>query len=162
MDFSFVKTEPSYCSAPVWVHHYICGGVSPRPTLRSPQQLGGNPSGRSQVCVRVPPAGGRACPEHWSLVQHPGSPVTPVCHCQCESTECDSHTRPDTDLLSATLFVSCLHHLQAFLIAFTSDFLPRLLYQYKFDNELNGFVNFTLAYAPLNYTEYPMCRYSFC
>uniref|UniRef100_A0A3Q4HXG3 Anoctamin n=1 Tax=Neolamprologus brichardi TaxID=32507 RepID=A0A3Q4HXG3_NEOBR len=47
----------------------------------------------------------------------------------------------------------------AFLIAFTSDFLPRLLYQYKFDNDLNGYVNFTLAYAPLNYTEYPMCRY---
>uniref|UniRef100_A0A4W6BN82 Anoctamin n=1 Tax=Lates calcarifer TaxID=8187 RepID=A0A4W6BN82_LATCA len=47
----------------------------------------------------------------------------------------------------------------AFLIAFTSDFLPRLLYQYKFDNELNGYVNFTLAYAPINYTEYPMCRY---
>ncbi|KAI9531133.1 hypothetical protein NQZ68_000628 [Dissostichus eleginoides] len=47
----------------------------------------------------------------------------------------------------------------AFLIAFTSDFLPRLLYQFKFDNDLNGYVNFTLAYAPLNYTEYPMCRY---
>lgn len=48
---------------------------------------------------------------------------------------------------------------QAFLIAFTSDFLPRLLYQYKFDNELHGYVNFTLAHAPLNYTEYSMCRY---
>ncbi|XP_072223860.1 anoctamin-7 isoform X1 [Leuresthes tenuis] len=47
----------------------------------------------------------------------------------------------------------------AFLIAFTSDFLPRLLYQYKFDNDLHGYVNFTLAYAPLNYTEHPMCRY---
>ncbi|XP_022608916.1 anoctamin-7-like [Seriola dumerili] len=47
----------------------------------------------------------------------------------------------------------------AFLIAFTSDFLPRLLYQYKFNNDLNGYVNFTLAHAPLNYTEYPMCRY---
>ncbi|CAL8400741.1 unnamed protein product, partial [Boreogadus saida] len=48
----------------------------------------------------------------------------------------------------------------AFLIAFTSDFLSRLLYQYKFEKEdLSGFVNFTLAYAPLNYTQYPMCRY---
>uniref|UniRef100_I3JH94 Anoctamin n=1 Tax=Oreochromis niloticus TaxID=8128 RepID=I3JH94_ORENI len=46
----------------------------------------------------------------------------------------------------------------AFLIAFTSDFLPRLLYQYKFDNDLNGYVNFTLAYAPLNYTEYKAFR----
>ncbi|XP_068589972.1 anoctamin-7 isoform X2 [Cebidichthys violaceus] len=47
----------------------------------------------------------------------------------------------------------------AFLIAFTSDFLPRLLYQFKFGDDLNGYVNFTLAYAPLNYTENPMCRY---
>lgn len=61
--------------------------------------------------------------------------------------------RKKEHLLSFILF-------QAFLIAFTSDFLPRLLYQYKFDNDLNGYVNFTLAYAPLNYTEYPMCRYA--
>ncbi|XP_028309608.1 anoctamin-7 isoform X2 [Gouania willdenowi] len=47
----------------------------------------------------------------------------------------------------------------AFLIAFTSDFLPRLLYRYKFENNLHGYVNFTLAYAPSNYTDYPMCRY---
>uniref|UniRef100_A0A8C6TE89 Anoctamin n=1 Tax=Neogobius melanostomus TaxID=47308 RepID=A0A8C6TE89_9GOBI len=47
----------------------------------------------------------------------------------------------------------------AFLIAFTSDFLPRLLYQFKYDSDLYGYVNFSLAYAPLNYTEYPQCRY---
>ncbi|KAL4648376.1 anoctamin-7-like [Arapaima gigas] len=40
----------------------------------------------------------------------------------------------------------------AFLIAFTSDFLPRLLYQYKFDNNLRGYVNFSLAYAPPSYS----------
>ncbi|XP_023687155.1 anoctamin-7 isoform X1 [Paramormyrops kingsleyae] len=40
--------------------------------------------------------------------------------------------------------------INAFLIAFTSDFLPRLLYKYKFDNNLMGYVNFTLAYSPLN------------
>ncbi|CAG01735.1 unnamed protein product, partial [Tetraodon nigroviridis] len=33
----------------------------------------------------------------------------------------------------------------AFVLAFTSEFLPRLLYQYKFDNDLHGYVNFTLA-----------------
>ncbi|KAM6977247.1 anoctamin-7 [Aplochiton taeniatus] len=47
----------------------------------------------------------------------------------------------------------------AFLIAFTSDFLPRLLYQYKFDDNLNGYINFTLAYAPPSYTSHPLCRY---
>ncbi|XP_041953375.1 anoctamin-7 isoform X2 [Alosa sapidissima] len=49
----------------------------------------------------------------------------------------------------------------AFLIAFTSDFLPRLLYQYKYDNQLHGYVNFTLAYSPpsYNHTTHTMCRY---
>lgn len=62
----------------------------------------------------------------------------------------------NTNVVFTNIFV----FLQAFLIAFTSDFLPRLLYQYKFDNDLRGYVNFTLAYAPLNYTDYPMCRYA--
>nr|CAD7574416.1 unnamed protein product [Timema californicum] len=35
-----------------------------------------------------------------------------------------------------------------FLIAFTSEFLPKLLYQYEYDWDLVGYVNFTLAYAP--------------
>ncbi|KAG8142257.1 hypothetical protein E2320_006193 [Naja naja] len=39
----------------------------------------------------------------------------------------------------------------AFLIAFTSDFLPRLLYQYEYDSHLHGYVNFTLAYSPPTY-----------
>lgn len=46
----------------------------------------------------------------------------------------------------------------AFLIAFTSEFLPRLLYQYQFDWDLQGYINFTLAVSPpgtLNQT----CRY---
>ncbi|XP_049779598.1 anoctamin-7-like isoform X7 [Schistocerca gregaria] len=45
-----------------------------------------------------------------------------------------------------------------FLIAFTSEFLPKLLYQYEYDWDLTGYVNFTLAYAPKgNTTE--QCRY---
>lgn len=62
----------------------------------------------------------------------------------------------DKIVIFTNVFVFC----QAFLIAFTSDFLPRLLYQYKFGNDLHGYVNFTLAFAPLNYTDYPMCRYA--
>uniref|UniRef100_A0A670J0Y7 Anoctamin n=1 Tax=Podarcis muralis TaxID=64176 RepID=A0A670J0Y7_PODMU len=41
----------------------------------------------------------------------------------------------------------------AFLIAFTSDFLPRLLYQYEYDSHLRGYVNFTLAYAPPSFVD---------
>ncbi|XP_072553513.1 anoctamin-7 isoform X3 [Salminus brasiliensis] len=62
-------------------------------------------------------------------------------------------------ILEALSHVSVI--VNAFLIAFTSDFLPRLLYQYKFDNDLHGYVNFTLAYAPPSYnsSSHGMCRY---
>ncbi|XP_041480782.1 anoctamin-7-like isoform X2 [Lytechinus variegatus] len=46
----------------------------------------------------------------------------------------------------------------AFLIAFTSEFLPKLLYQYQYNFSLDGYVNFTLAYAPLDAPDAP-CRY---
>ncbi|XP_039617734.1 anoctamin-7 [Polypterus senegalus] len=44
----------------------------------------------------------------------------------------------------------------AFLIAFTSDFLPRLYYRYNNKGGLHGYINFTLAYAS---QEHVMCRY---
>ncbi|OCT56954.1 hypothetical protein XELAEV_18004192mg [Xenopus laevis] len=49
----------------------------------------------------------------------------------------------------------------AFLIAFTSDFLPRLLYQYEYDSNLDGYLNFTLSYSPHPYVSanHTMCRY---
>ncbi|XP_042217319.1 anoctamin-7-like isoform X2 [Homarus americanus] len=46
----------------------------------------------------------------------------------------------------------------AFLIAFTSEFLPQLLYKYEYDWSLTGYVNFTLATAPNN-TLTKECRY---
>ncbi|KAI2649747.1 Anoctamin-7 [Labeo rohita] len=62
-------------------------------------------------------------------------------------------------ILEALSHVSVI--VNAFLIAFTSDFLPRLLYQYKFNNDLHGYVNFTLAYSPpsYNYSNHTICRY---
>uniref|UniRef100_A0A8C8VLZ7 Anoctamin n=1 Tax=Pelusios castaneus TaxID=367368 RepID=A0A8C8VLZ7_9SAUR len=49
----------------------------------------------------------------------------------------------------------------AFLIAFTSDFLPRLYYQYTHAPDLLGYVNFTLAYAPRHFASQHnvTCRY---
>lgn len=46
----------------------------------------------------------------------------------------------------------------AFLIAFTSEFLPKQLYMYTYDYSLTGYVNFTLAWAPNGTTSEP-CRY---
>ncbi|KAL5013614.1 hypothetical protein ScPMuIL_007884 [Solemya velum] len=45
-----------------------------------------------------------------------------------------------------------------FLIAFTSEFLPRLLFQYQYDWDLSGYTNFSLANAP-NGTLHKTCRY---
>ncbi|CAL8079900.1 unnamed protein product [Calicophoron daubneyi] len=47
----------------------------------------------------------------------------------------------------------------AFIIAFTSHFLPKLLYKYEVNDDLRGFTNFTLAWAPFNSTTRE-CRYS--
>uniref|UniRef100_A0A1I8HU45 Anoctamin n=1 Tax=Macrostomum lignano TaxID=282301 RepID=A0A1I8HU45_9PLAT len=46
----------------------------------------------------------------------------------------------------------------AFLIAFTSEFLPRQLYMYQYDSQLRGYTNFSLAWSPSNTTAQP-CRY---
>ncbi|XP_067851723.1 anoctamin-7-like isoform X2 [Heptranchias perlo] len=49
----------------------------------------------------------------------------------------------------------------AFLIAFTSDFLPRLYYRYTQQSDLTGYINFTLAYSPSSFIQQnnSMCRY---
>ncbi|XP_023207710.1 anoctamin-7-like isoform X2 [Xiphophorus maculatus] len=50
----------------------------------------------------------------------------------------------------------------AFLIAFTSSFVPRLYYRYTRNNTLSGFVNFTLSTAPESYIQQHhniSCRY---
>ncbi|GAA53962.1 anoctamin-7 [Clonorchis sinensis] len=47
----------------------------------------------------------------------------------------------------------------AFIIAFTSNFLPKLLYKYEIRDDLVGFTNFTLAWAPDNTTKLP-CQYT--
>ncbi|XP_075234460.1 anoctamin-7-like [Lycorma delicatula] len=45
-----------------------------------------------------------------------------------------------------------------FLIAFTSEFLPKLVYMYEYDRDLKGYVNFSLSYSP-NGTLSRQCRY---
>ncbi|BFZ23683.1 hypothetical protein BsWGS_26722 [Bradybaena similaris] len=46
----------------------------------------------------------------------------------------------------------------AFLIAFTSEFLPRLVYKYQYQWSLLGYTNFTLAQSPNNSLN-STCRY---
>ena len=41
-------------------------------------------------------------------------------------------------------------YFQAFLIAFTSEFIPKLVYKYEHSWNMNGYVNFTLATSPYN------------
>uniref|UniRef100_A0A8C6YJX4 Anoctamin n=1 Tax=Nothoprocta perdicaria TaxID=30464 RepID=A0A8C6YJX4_NOTPE len=49
----------------------------------------------------------------------------------------------------------------AFLIAFTSDFLPRTYYKYIYDINLHGYVNFSLSHAPWDFVQQnnSACRY---
>ena len=53
------------------------------------------------------------------------------------------------------------HH-QAFLIAFTSEFIPRLAYMSLIGNgTLDGYTNFTLSYAPDHTGEMCCVAYAF-
>ncbi|KAM8953173.1 anoctamin-7 [Pelodytes ibericus] len=48
----------------------------------------------------------------------------------------------------------------AFLVAFTSDYLPRIYYQYKTSGNLTGYIDFSLAHAPSDYVRnHSPCRY---
>uniref|UniRef100_A0A3B3DQN6 Anoctamin n=1 Tax=Oryzias melastigma TaxID=30732 RepID=A0A3B3DQN6_ORYME len=50
----------------------------------------------------------------------------------------------------------------AFLIAFTSSFVPRLYFRYTRDSSLNGYINFTLATSPHTFNQQHLnasCRY---
>lgn len=58
-----------------------------------------------------------------------GDGVSPSCRTCCSTSPCS----------------------QAFLIAFTSDFLPQVYCKYVHDSSLHGSVNFTLAYAPWDF-----------
>ncbi|XP_008307804.1 anoctamin-7 [Cynoglossus semilaevis] len=51
--------------------------------------------------------------------------------------------------------------INAFLIAFTSSFVPRLYYRYTKNRNLEGYVNFTLATAHINFNQQneTSCRY---
>ncbi|KAL0972989.1 hypothetical protein UPYG_G00197370 [Umbra pygmaea] len=62
------------------------------------------------------------------------------------------------DILQVITHVAVISN--AFLIAFTTDFLPRLYYSYNNDGNLEGYVNFTLATSPSNYNaNHTQCRY---
>ncbi|XP_077578199.1 anoctamin-7 isoform X2 [Stigmatopora nigra] len=63
------------------------------------------------------------------------------------------------DILQFMAYTAVLGN--AFLIAFTSSFLPRLYYRYTRNADLGGFINFTLATAPWNHSaeRRSTCRY---
>ena len=61
-------------------------------------------------------------------------------------------------------------YIQAFIIAFTSEFIPKLVYKYRFspDLSLNGYTDFTLsvfdikdfgANSPTQFINATTCRY---
>ena len=49
-------------------------------------------------------------------------------------------------MFSLSLFL--LSSLQAFLIAFTSEFIQKLVYKYQYNWNMEGYLNFTLAKSP--------------
>lgn len=88
------------------------------------------------------------------------------------------HSRIQLKTVGDTLFVFIIIIIpQAFVISFTSDFIPRLVYQYVYspDGTMHGFVNHTLSHFNVSHFQpgtgpqqpghlgYPVyiCRYDF-
>ncbi|PAA80633.1 hypothetical protein BOX15_Mlig004871g1 [Macrostomum lignano] len=61
-----------------------------------------------------------------------------------------------SNLLDVIAVVSVISN--GFLIAFTSDFLARMLHKIDYSSDTHGFTNFSLAWSPPNTTSQP-CRY---
>ena len=61
-------------------------------------------------------------------------------------------------MIILTILIVCHNHFQAFIIAFTSEFLPKTLYRYSVDPTMDGYLNYTLSWAPQGTTEFP-CRF---
>lgn len=71
----------------------------------------------------------------------------------------DSAMHFNKNRMAMTFLLTISNSPQAFLIAFTSSFLPKLLYRYSVsaNGSLEGFTNYSLAWAPVNTTKEP-CR----
>lgn len=63
-------------SSPVWLHHYLCGGVPTGSPPGTAEQHHRDPSGRLQVCDSVEET--HACPSHWHW-----SASAPTVHTLC-------------------------------------------------------------------------------
>ena len=100
------------------------------------EQLDRDPVGRAEVCLRDEAGSGGEGGEHRHLVHYPRHACTVRRHHQCESIFNHSYSQ-------STQFM-----FQGFLIAFTSEFIPKLVYKYEHDWNMRGYVNFTLATSP--------------
>ena len=65
-------------------------------------------------------------------------------------------------LYSIMIIILSLLLIKAFLIAFTSEFIQKLVYKYQYNWNMEGYLNFTLAQSPMeNWGDrnLTMCRY---
>ncbi|OQR76479.1 anoctamin-7-like [Tropilaelaps mercedesae] len=78
----------------------------------------------------------------------------------CQTRRCVPERAQNIGIwLTILEFIACIAVItNAFLIAFTSDFLPRILYRFTFSRGLDGYLNFTLSTAPAGTASEP-CMY---
>ncbi|XP_063771881.1 anoctamin-7 isoform X2 [Pseudophryne corroboree] len=80
----------------------------------------------------------------------------------CEYRRPVAHRAQDIGIwMSILKAITCIAVIaNAWLVAFTSDFIPRFYYQYITHGDLHGYINFSLAAAPEVYVrENQPCRY---
>lgn len=82
--FRQVRPNAFLSSSPIWLYHYFRGCLPTGSTLCTVKQLGGNPTGCTEVCLWNQTHCGWASRKYWYLVQNPGHVGTPGSHQQCE------------------------------------------------------------------------------
>lgn len=146
----------SCLSDPVRLHHSVCGLLPPGPPPGPVQQHPGNQGGCLEVHHPVQAADGLKGSKHWSMAGDPQRSGHFVCCHQCESNlSCWTWTWSTFEPLliitrqafPLTADISCFIVFQSFIMAFTSDMIPRLVYLYAYSQHGNmeGYINNSLS-----------------
>lgn len=145
---SLIRLFDCRFSGAVWLHHSVCGLFPLGSSPGSVQQHPGGQGGRLEVHHPVQTTGGVQGPEHRRVAGDPQRGGHSVCCYQCELCF--------VNLSSLFLFTTVKYLIdsflrsllfQAFIMAFTSDMIPRMVYLYAYSKEasMRGYVNNSLS-----------------
>ena len=156
----------TYCSSSVRIYHDFCGSVSACTIFCASEQLGWD----SIRCSKIYMWNQTCCcwesRKYRNLVSNTWHVSSIGGHNECKNNIIEITSHPinslNMTLYSIMIIILSLLLIKAFLIAFTSEFIQKLVYKYQYNWNMEGYLNFTLAQSPMeNWGDrnLTMCRY---